>query len=392
MKRDRTIYLYLKMFPPLGDRLDNGAVKYVHGLASGLVACGANVTVLCEGSHSKEEPDSSYQTDAGYTIKWFANPSQHLSFKVAQNLKKFIQGGSKPDFVVLNGIFHPSVYAMSRLLKQQNIPYLVAPLDPYHPSIFSKNAQLKWPYWYLLERRMLKQAKAVQLLDIRHVEWLHRLGVQIPAIETPCGFSLENVYPESMLQWRDHTSPTFLFLGRIDSHNKGLDLLLNAFAEITTVMDAKLTIQGPDNGDRTTLERMANQLSLLERVSFLDPDFNASAASIIANYDIFCIPSRFEGFSIAALEAMLAGRVLLVSEVAGIAPHVQASGCGVVVKPEVVAIKEGLIELLQQRARWKEMGLNGRKYVLEYLSWDKIASTVLERYQEIFDFPEASLN
>jgi glycosyltransferase involved in cell wall biosynthesis len=392
MAWNKNICLYLKMFPALGDELNNGAVKYVHGFASGLVACGAKVTVLCEGSNSQKEKDSSYQTDAGYEIKWFSNSRNHLSFKLSNNLRASIKDGVEWDFVILNGIFHPSVYTMSKLLQKQNIPYIVAPLDPYHPSIFRKNAHLKWSYWYLFERRMLKQAKAIQLLDIRHLQWLYDLGISIQAIETPCGFSGENFYSEPILQWKENEEHRLLFLGRIDAHNKGLDLLLKAFAEITVITNTHLTIQGPDNGDRKALERIATQLSVSERTSFLGPDFNASATSIIANHDIFCIPSRFEGFSIAALEAMLAGRILLVSEVAGIAPHVQASGCGVVVKPEVVAIKEGLLELLQQRARWKEMGLNGRKYVLEYLSWDKIASNALERYQEIFDFPKASLN
>ena len=383
--KDMNIYLYLKMFPPFGDgeAMNNGAVKYVSGFAAGLVSCGAKVTVLCEGSLARDASDSSYQTDAGYEIKWFANPSKHMSFKISDGLRNYIQNGMKPGLVVLNGIFHPSVYAISRLLDRQNIPYIASPLDPYHPSIFAKNAYLKWPYWYLLERRMLKQAKAIQLLDIRHTEWLHRLGVRTPTIETPCSFSAENIPPEPALQWRDNEAPQILFLGRIDAYNKGLDLLLDAFAQIFEATNARLVIQGPDNGDRKALEQQAAELSISQRVSFLGPDFDRSAAAIAAECDIFCIPSRFEGFSLAALEAMLAGRVLLVSEVAGIAPHVKASGCGVLVMPEVAAIKKGLLELVALRPQWRDMGLRGRDYVLNNLQWNKIASTALEHYREL---------
>ncbi len=73
----------------------------------------------------------------------------------------------------------------------------------------------------------------------------------------------------------------------------------------------------------------------------------------------------------------------MVSEIAGIAPHVEASGCGVVVAPEVSAIKSGLIELLQRRSDWKTMGLKGREYALEYLQWDKIASVALDSYKKL---------
>jgi glycosyltransferase involved in cell wall biosynthesis len=372
------IYLYLKHFPPQGDRLSEGATKFVHGLASGLVRCGAELTVLCEGSNS-----SSWQAPAGYTIECFANHQSEPSFQIASGLKEYINNQIENGLVILNGMFHRSVYSLSRLLRQRKIPYIISPLDPYHPSIFKKNAHLKWPYWYFLERRMLKQALAIQLLDIRHAEWLLRLGVQNPVLATPCGFFPSDIHPESTLLWREKEEPKIFFLGRLDAYNKGLDILLDALAQIREVSNARLFIQGPDWGDRKKLEKQAVQLGLSERVSFLDPDYNASPSSLIANYDIFCIPSRFEGFSQSALEAMLSGRVLLISEVAGIAPHVRASQCGIVVNPEASAIKAGFLELLHRRSEWREMGLNGRRYVLKNLSWDEIAARAIEQYKHL---------
>jgi glycosyltransferase involved in cell wall biosynthesis len=147
--------------------------------------------------------------------------------------------------------------------------------------------------------------------------------------------------------------------------------------------DAQLTLQGPDWGDRPKLEKQTSKLAISDRVTFLEPNYQVSPSALIANYDIFCIPSRFEGFSLSALEAMLAGRVIVVSEIAGIAPHVQASGCGVVVKPEANAISAGFQELLQRRSEWKTMGLQGREYVLEKLDWQNIAAQALEQYQRL---------
>jgi glycosyltransferase involved in cell wall biosynthesis len=80
---------------------------------------------------------------------------------------------------------------------------------------------------------------------------------------------------------------------------------------------------------------------------------------------------------------MLSARVLLVSEIAGIAPHIQSSGCGVVVQPEPLSIKAGLTRLIQQRSEWKEMGLRGRQYVLKNLDWKSIASDSLDRYKQL---------
>jgi glycosyltransferase involved in cell wall biosynthesis len=375
------IYLYLKHFPPEGDRFNEGTSKAVHGLASGLAACGVEVVVVCEGTSA----DQFHQTSAGYQIAAFASEGTEPSLKISAGLEQYISklSPSEQSLFILNGIFHRSVYGLSRVLKKYSIPYIVAPHDPYHPTIFRKNAHLKWPYWYLLERRMLKQAAAIQVLDKRHAEWLHRLNVKTPVIEVPNGFSPSDLHPESCFDWSTDRGIKLLFLGRLDAYNKGLDILLDAFAELDGVPDCTLTIQGPNWGDLAELEAQATRLKLLDKVTFLKPDYNLSPSLIIANYDVFCITSRFEGFSLSALEAMLSARVLLVSEIAGIAPHIQSSGCGVVVQPEPLSIKAGLTKLIQQRSEWKEMGLRGRQYVLKNLDWKSIASESLERYKQL---------
>jgi len=49
----------------------------------------------------------------------------------------------------------------------------------------------------------------------------------------------------------------------------------------------------------------------------------------------------------------------------------------------VAAIRQGLVELLERRSEWKEMGLKGREYALEHLRWDKISANALERYSQL---------
>ena len=159
------IVLYLKIFPPRGEPLNRGIAKAVDGLAFGLAEGGNKVIIVCEANR-----DISIKTEKGYEIKSFANLSKKWDFlSLAPGLKKYFQEKEKPDLVIISGIFHPSVYALSRFLKKCKIPYIAWPHDPYHPSIFSKKWYLKWPYWYLLERPMLRQARAVQVLDIRGI-------------------------------------------------------------------------------------------------------------------------------------------------------------------------------------------------------------------------------
>lgn len=370
------IYLYVRHFSTEGDRQHDGIVKAVHGLASGLVAAGAIVTVLSESSATD---NFSLITAAGYTLKCFANPVQtRPSFRISPRLKAYIRCLPPCSLVILNGIFHASIYAMSRLCRQWNVPYIIAPHDVYSPPMFAKSPHLKWTYWWLLEKRMLRQAEAVQVLEARQGNWLGRLGIHTPILTIPNGTTIE---PEFNLQWHKNLVPKLFFFGRIDTHHKGLDLLLEAFQKVLKEIPVELVIQGSDQGDRSTLERQARQLLLT--VTFLEPEYELSPVLVMNEYDIFCLPSRFEGFGLAALEAMMAGRVLLVSDASGIAPHVQASGCGVVAQPTVASIARGLITLLQHRQEWKTMGLQGRRYAIENLDWNQIGAIALKKYMNV---------
>jgi glycosyltransferase involved in cell wall biosynthesis len=373
------LFVYLQDFPSNGETPHLGICKAVHGLAQGFAENGHQVVVLCEG-----EEDAVRQLAPGYEMRCVGGTlPARLYGSVSSGLRNFVLENSQDSLFVLNGIFHPGVCALASLLRQLNLPYIVAPHDPYHPTIFSKNSLLKWPYWYLRERPMLSGAKAVQVLDVRHGQWLARLGIEVPVIEVTNGYAPTDVLPEEQLKWHYDERPSAMFMGRIDSHNKGLDVLIDAVAAIPADTRPRLVIQGPDWGDRAALVAQAQQLGIESDVSFPEADFDTPSPSLIARHDLFCLVSRFEGFGLAALEAMLAGRVVIVSEIAGISPHVRASGCGIVVNPTVRSVHEGIAEMLRLRPHWPEMGKAGREYAIEHLRWGRIAENTWNEYQQL---------
>ena len=377
------IFFYLKHFPLYDSPCSEGVSKAVHGLASGLVSIGQSVTILSEG------PASGYRrSEFGYDIRTFSAPNTHPSINLSPALVSYLQTEiDEDDRVILNGIFHRSVATMARLLKRYRIPYIMAPHDPYHPAIFQKKKWLKIIYWYLQEAPMLRTAWAVQTLDIRHQQYLRQRGIQTKTLALPNGFEASDVWPESKLEWRHQGIPRIYFLGRFDAYNKGLDILLAAVAQVLQHQKIQVTFQGPEWGDRATLEAQAEQLGIQDQVKFLDPDYQSSPTELMMEHDIFCVPSRFEGFSLSALEAMLAGRVILISEVAGLASYVNKSSAGLVVQPTVESIRDGILELLKYPDRWPSMGLSGRRYALANLKWQTIARSALASYggAEILD-------
>lgn len=367
-------WIYFRHFPPRGGELHGGMNKAVHGLAAGLVANGVRVTVLCEG-----DADETHDVADGYTIRAFRNaPTLFPAMHLAPGLTEFLLNAPPPDTIVLNGIFSPSVARVGRVLRRRGLPYIIAPHDPYHPSIFSQGIIKKWVYWHLAERPLLAGASRVQVLDKRHAAFLRDYNLPAPAIEVQNGYLASEVPPESSLGWNTTGPINLLFLGRLDAHNKGIDLLLDALRQLPAPV--RLTLQGPDWGDKRFLENKIRHDNLTDRVTMIGPDFHEISTRIMARHDVLCLPSRFEGFGLSALEAMTAGRVLLVSDVAGVARHVRASGCGLTVKAGTQAILGALRQLIARRDEWQTMGLAGRAYAIEHLNWTAIARGALSDY------------
>ena len=103
-----------------------------------------------------------------------------------------------------------------------------------------------------------------------------------------------------------------LFLGRL-SHEKGVDLLLEAWRIASKALSAQsqtweLKIAG-DGPERSRLEDLAADLP---RVSFLG--WLKHPQELLQESSIFVLPSRYEGFPVALLEAMQAGSACIVTQ------------------------------------------------------------------------------
>ena len=377
MAKPKHIYLYLKNFPNAGYPIITGTIKAVHGLASGLNANGVDVTLICEGKE-----DSSVKTQSGYEIRCFDRSDVLSTFSIPERLKNFLENIPKDNsLVILNGIFNPTLFGISRYLNVLNIRYILAPHGMYHPETFKKNSFLKWPYWFCFERYILNRAKAIQLLDMNGSKYLKKLGIKTPIISVPNGFFDKDVIAAEKLEWRNDGVVKIHFFGRIDIHTKALDILLEAISDLKKIVKLELTIQGPDwDGEKLKLEQLVTKLNIADVVTFVEPEYVISASEVIASHDIFCLPSRHEGFGLSALEAMLAARVLLVSNSTGIATHVSISGCGVIVEPNVFSAIEGFKSLIENRDLWRDMGIKGRAYALNTLNWNEIAKCALVEY------------
>lgn len=373
------IAFFLAHYPSPG-----GTTKAVRGLAHALSHLGQDVYILCIGEKNyvwKEE-----------AVVVHSFQKSIFPRSVPQKLFKFIKQ-ERFDLVILNGMFMPEIALLAWWLDRINIPFLMVPHAPYHPELLRKNWLIKWLY-KPIECYVLKKARAVQLLSSSHLPFLRKYGVKTPVIVVPNGFDIKELEviidkDNSLLSMETDIKMTLFNLGRIDAHYKGLDLCIKAISLLDKYFQDKirLIIQGPDWGDKNKLKKLSKTLGINHIVSFLPPNYDESSISLIAKYDCFILPSRFDGFGFVVLEAMLAKKPVIVSNQAGTAEHVMKAKCGIVIAPEPKSIAIGIQEMFERREEWEEMGNRGYLYAIEHLTWDKIAIKTLENYNQLCGTP-----
>jgi glycosyltransferase involved in cell wall biosynthesis len=169
---------------------------------------------------------------------------------------------------------------------------------------------------------------------------------------------------------------------RLVEPKKGLSVLLRAMAALQTDGNdphCQLLIVG-DGPARTSLEALSRQLGLSERTVFAGT--RRDIPRILPLLDLFVLPSLYEGFGIAILEAMAAGKPVVATTVGGIPEFVVPGDTGLLVEPgKAAALAEAIGSLVRDPARATRMGMRGRARVLAGFQM----STVVRRHEQVYE-------
>jgi glycogen(starch) synthase len=180
-----------------------------------------------------------------------------------------------------------------------------------------------------------------------------------------------------------------LFVGRL-AWVKGVRNLLQAMPLVLKEFpNTKLVIlgKGEEQGDIVeTADRMNIKANIVYRFDFV------SEQERILHYaasDLCVFPSTYEPFGIVSLEAMAMEKPVVVGArgVVGFKEQIVNSGPdqnGVHVNGEDPAdIAWGIMQTLRDPAKAKNWGENGRRRVLEYFTWQKVAEQTIKIYESL---------
>lgn len=169
-----------------------------------------------------------------------------------------------------------------------------------------------------------------------------------------------------------------LFLGRFDIEQKGIDLLLKAYSKVVTKLKLPLVLAG-FGPDQAKIRVLIKKYRLQRKTRLIGPTYGEKKLKVLSEAEVFVVPSRHEGFCIAALEALAANLPVVSFDIPGVSWIPKE----VSLKAKAFDVNE-LADLMLQ-ASDRKMNLKMRKncrQVARKYSWDDVAS----EYESFFQF------
>lgn len=170
-------------------------------------------------------------------------------------------------------------------------------------------------------------------------------GARIELI--PIGFDPPDFAPPT--DRSEKSTITIAFLGRMDHRMKGLDRLFEAFGKLASRNDAfRLVVAG--RSDRSMDAWMSAALSThpaRSKIKVVKNPTDQDKYRILDDADIFCVPSRFEGWCIAAVEAQSRGLPVVATCTDGLQDSVSDGHTGVLVPNDETLAAQALADAIE---------------------------------------------
>ena len=163
---------------------------------------------------------------------------------------------------------------------------------------------------------------------------------------------------------------------------KGHHILLEAIPGILKEVPEAVFVFAGNGPQKEALETRIAELGVADNVKMLG--LRNDIPGVLKGLDLFVLPTLQEALGTSILEASAMGKAVVASGVGGVPEAVRDGVTGLLVAPEdPVGIKAAVVRLLKDESLRGEMGLNGRRMVVEGYSIDMMAERMFSLYNEL---------
>src|SRR6266566_1422072 len=289
---------------------DYGVAIYVRELAGSAVEAGHDVTVV--SPPESRGPLASWVKSDGarhHTLDMARRPALRDPFDVL-TLRRLARGRD-----VLH--LHSSKAAALGRVAAATLPRRARPAVVMTPHYWSwlVGGRLEGLYRWI-ERLLARRCDVIVAVSEREEAEGHSvLGPDARLRLIPNGVDRAHFAPEGAAAARDVAHPLIVCVGRL-SEQKGQDVAIRALALLSD-RTSRLRLVGGEStpGHRRQLEELATSLGVAVRIEWRGPVDDTAPEYRAA--DVVIAPSRWEGMSLASLEALSCGSAMVVTDVSG---------------------------------------------------------------------------
>jgi len=374
------IFQVVPYFPPhIG-----GMEFYVERLSRELVARGHEVFVF-----TSSEKGLSYREKVdGVEIYRLRTLTKGYNVPIVPSLFGSLLREKKPDVIHTHQypVFFSDVSTMISRLR--NIPLLL------HVHVISEpksafSSLVSNLYYKTIGRLPFRGAYAIITPSFAYKKMVIQMGTESEKVKViPYSVDLARFHPDnSGDKFRKRHdcdgSNVILSVGRLN-YQKGFSYLLKAISMVVQKLpDLKLVIVG-DGEQFSYLKELSQSLGLSDSVIFTGRISQVEMPEAYAAADVFVLPSIFESFGIALIEAQATGKPVVCTRVGGAPETLLEKESGLIVDPkESGQLAEAIIRILCDQKLAKSMGEEGRRFVENRFGWRKNVNLVLEAYERM---------
>lgn len=376
-------------YPP---RIVGGIARVVNDLSKRLIKDGHDVTVVTyrEGNAPYFEEDKGvkvYRVD-----NYMINPNNFIDWIMQMNFNMVAKANeiiaNEGKFDVIHAHDWLVAYAAKTLKNSYDIP-IVATI---HATESGRNSGIHdETQRYINDTEWMLTYEATEVIvnsNYMKRELQSLFGLPFEKINVvPNGINItmfngvERDYEFRRQYAADHEK-IILFMGRL-VYEKGVQHLISAMPKILAgYHDAKLVIAGK-GGMIDELKAQVNSMGIANKVYFTGYMDAKQVCKMYKCADVSVFPSTYEPFGIVALEAMLSGTPVVVSDIGGLNEIVQHGENGMksyAGNPNSIA--DSILALLYNPQLSQEVIKKAKSMVKNEYNWAKIAQDTHFTYQK----------
>lgn len=192
---------------------------------------------------------------------------------------------------------------------------------------------------------------------------------------------IQNGLPDEAFVSRDQPRNDILYLGRLELAQKGIDMLIQAFARIADSTDRALVIAG-SGPDEARIRAQVDSLGLRDRVLFTGPVAPSHRFDLLASAELVAMPSRYETFGMVAAEALAVGTPVVAFDIPCLRSLLSPANGILVPAFDTEAFAAAMVRVLDDDRLRSHLGSSGKSTV-SHFSWDEVAAVQEDFYSRV---------